>query len=116
MKKKYTPVGEYSREGKNVEGPEDEFLEKTAPLIGYIVHRFNTLEDLLNRAICEWICERSDSLGLIVLQKMNYASKVDLLNRLVSERPRVRIHTVLARCSGGHPDSDRRNIRTLRPV
>ncbi len=85
MKKKYIPVGQYAFEGKNLDGPSDEFLEKTAPLIGYIVHRFNTLEDLLNAAICEWINEHSDSLGLIVIHKMNYAGKVDLLKRLVSD-------------------------------
>jgi hypothetical protein len=84
MKNKRIRVGQYSCEAKNLDGPSDEFLEKTAPLIGYIVHRFNALDNLLNEVICEWICERSDSLGLTVIYKMNYAAKVDLFKRLVS--------------------------------
>src|SRR5215203_2561365 len=57
------------------------FLEKTAPLIGQIVHRFNTLEECLNLEICQWLNSRTDRFGLIVLHKLNFSSKVDLLKR-----------------------------------
>jgi hypothetical protein len=42
MKKKIIPINQYAFETKNLEGASDESLEETAPLIGYIVHSFNT--------------------------------------------------------------------------
>jgi hypothetical protein len=85
MKKKEMPVGQYAFETKNLDGASEEFLEKTAPLIGYIVHSFNTLEELLNSAICQLINERSDAPGLLVIYKMNYAAKVGLFKRFLVE-------------------------------
>ena len=46
MKKKRIPINQYAFETKNLDGASDKFLEKTAPLIGYVVHRFNSLEEL----------------------------------------------------------------------
>ena len=51
QRKKDIIINQYADETKNVDGPAEEFLENTAPLIGYIVHRFNTLEELLNSFI-----------------------------------------------------------------
>jgi hypothetical protein len=42
---------------------------------------FNGLESSLNNALCEIFTDRTDSVGLIVLHKMNYSSKVDLFKR-----------------------------------
>jgi hypothetical protein len=42
---------------------------------------FNGLEKTLDGRICEIFTDRSDSTGLIVLHKMNYATKVDLFKR-----------------------------------
>ena len=86
MKKKEIPVGQYAFETKNIEGASEDFLEKTAPLIGYIVHSFNTLEELLNSAICELINNRADTIGLLVICRMNYAAKVDLFRRFLVEQ------------------------------
>ena len=61
------------------------FLKRSAPIIGYIVHRFNTLEECLNITICQWINSRSDTMGLLVIHKMTYSSKVDLLNRISTQ-------------------------------
>ena len=61
------------------------FLKKSAPIIGFIVHRFNTLEECLNMTICQWINSRSDTMGLLVIHKMSYSSKVELLNRISSQ-------------------------------
>jgi len=83
MKKKDMPVGQYTFETKNIEGATENFLEETAPLIGYIVHSFNTLEELLNSAICELFYDSSDTKGLLVIYRMNYAAKVDLFKRFV---------------------------------
>jgi len=85
MKKKEIPVCQYAYETKNLEGPSEAFLEETAPLIGYIVHGFNTLEELLNSAICELIYNGSDRIGLLVIYRMSYVVKVDLFKRLVLE-------------------------------
>ena len=61
------------------------FLKKTAPIIGFIVHKFNSLEECLNMTICQWLNSRTDTIGLLVLHKMSFSSKVDLLNRISSQ-------------------------------
>jgi hypothetical protein len=85
MKKKNIPINQYAFETKNLDGPNEEFLENTAPLIGYVVHSFNTLEELLNGAICELFFDDMDWLGLHVIYKRNYSDKVDLFKRLLIE-------------------------------
>jgi len=85
MKKRKIPISQYSFEAKNLDGPGDEFLEETAPLIGYIVHRFNTLEELLNSSICEIMFDDDDTVGLQVIYKRTYADKVDLFKRILNE-------------------------------
>lgn len=81
MKSKTKPVDQYVyHEIDNYELIE-KFLEKTAPLIGQIVYRFNTLEECLNLEICQWLNNRTDTFGLIVLHKLNFSSKVELLKR-----------------------------------
>lgn len=86
MKKKDIPVGQYAFETKNLEGANEDFLEKTAPLIGYIVYSFNTLEELLNSAICELFHDDCDTTGLLVIYRMNYAAKVDLFKRFLLDQ------------------------------
>ena len=85
MKKKSIPINQYAFETKNLDGPPEEFLEKTASLIGYIVHRFNTLDDLLNSAICELLFDDCDTIGLQVIYRRTYADKVDLFKRILIE-------------------------------
>ena len=85
MKKKEIPVGQYSFETKNLDGASEDFLEKTAPLIGYIVHRFNTLEETLNDAICDLFHDDCHTTGLLVICNMNYSQKVDLFKRILTE-------------------------------
>jgi len=81
MKNKSKPVDQYIYHEIDNHDKIEKFLEKTAPLIGQIVYRFNTLEECLNLEICQWLNSRSDAFGLIVLHKLNYSSKVDLLKR-----------------------------------
>ncbi len=83
MKKKKIQFQQYIFEGTNTEGANEEFLDKTAPLIGYIVHSFNTLEQLLNNALCDLFHDDMHDLGLIVICKMNYSAKVDLFKRFL---------------------------------
>ena len=86
MKKKNIPINQYAFETKNLDGANEEFLEKTAPLIGYIVHSFNTLEELLNSSICELFIDDCDTIGLQVIYKRTYAEKVDLFKRFLIEQ------------------------------
>lgn len=86
MNKKDIPINQYAFETKNLDGPNEEFLEKTASLIGYIVHSFNTLEELLNSSICELLFDDYDGIGLQVIYKRTYADKVDLFKRLLIEQ------------------------------
>lgn len=81
MKSKQKKVDQYIYHELDDSEKIEAFLQKTAPLIGQIVHRFNTLEECLNLEICQWLNSRTDTFGLIVLHKMNYSSKVDLLKR-----------------------------------
>lgn len=83
MEKKHKLLGQYICTNHELEDSSDEFLEETAPLIGYLVHNFNALDAALNSCICELINDRSDTKGAIVIHKMNFSAKVDLFYRLV---------------------------------
>jgi uncharacterized protein YutE (UPF0331/DUF86 family) len=83
MNKEYKKLGQYIFENHNFPGTVGEFLEQTAPLIGYLVHNFNSLDEQLNRAICERVNDRTDEPGAIIIHKMNFSAKVDLFNNLV---------------------------------
>ena len=63
----------------------EENLENSLSLIGLIVMYFNSLENALNSVLCENFTDRTDSTGLIVLNKMNYSTKVDLLKRFCDD-------------------------------
>jgi hypothetical protein len=67
----------------DVFGEEDsqKYLEELLPIIGEVVMCFNGLESELDSMICEVLHDGSDALGLIVLHKMNYGTKVDLFKR-----------------------------------
>jgi len=84
--KKYKPLGQYIYENHDTEYSTDKFFEKTAPLIGYIVHSFNSLESELNSRICFEISSRSDYIGVIVIHKMSYSQKVDLFKRMIRSK------------------------------
>ncbi len=83
IKKKDVPVGQFAFETKNLDGPSEEFLEKSASLIGYIVHSFNTLDEELSSQISALFFDDCDMLGLLVTCKMTYSQKVDLFKRLL---------------------------------
>ncbi|NDP62969.1 hypothetical protein [Polaromonas sp.] len=59
----------------------EEYLDESLPLIGLVVMYFNSLEKSLDSFICEIVSDRSDAPGLIVIQKLMYAAKVDLFKR-----------------------------------
>lgn len=59
----------------------EEYIDDALPLIGLIVMYFNSLESWLDSILCENFTDRTDSTGLIVLNKMNYYSKLELFKR-----------------------------------
>ncbi|MCX4187828.1 hypothetical protein [Methylophaga sp. OBS4] len=63
----------------------EEYLDNALPSIGLIVMYFNSLESSLDSVLCENFTDRTDSTGLIVLNKMNYSAKVDLLKRFCDD-------------------------------
>lgn len=83
MEKSEKTLGQYIGSNHDYDASVEDFLKETAPLIGNIVHSFNSLDSTLNSAICELINCRSDLIGAIVIYKMNFAAKVDLFYRLV---------------------------------
>lgn len=68
-------------------------LDQSLPEIGLIVMYFNGLEKLLDTILCGMFSDRADSLGLIVLQNMQYSAKVNLFSRL-SDDLHLAIHTI----------------------
>ena len=63
----------------------EEYLDSALPYIGLIVMYFNSLESSLDSVLCENFTDRTDATGLIVLNKMNYSAKVDLLKRFYDD-------------------------------
>lgn len=60
----------------------DEFLIETAPLIGFIIHDFNLLDETLNRGIWEQISDRSDERGAIITETLTFSAKIELFKKL----------------------------------
>jgi hypothetical protein len=83
MKKVTKKLGQYFYENHDLEKDVENFLDETAPLIGYIVHFFNSLEQSLDHSICERISDRADEPGAIVIYKLSFSAKVDLFSRMV---------------------------------
>ena len=63
----------------------EEYIDNALPSIGLIVMYFNALESSLDSILCENFTDRTDSTGLIVLNKMNYSSKVELFKRFCDD-------------------------------
>ncbi len=82
MEKK-VKLGQFIYENHDYAGSVEDFLAETAPLIGYIVHSFNSLDSQLNSSICSLISDRADEIGAIVIFKLNFSAKVDLFSRIV---------------------------------
>lgn len=81
MKKSDKQFGQYFYDNHDLEA--DDFIEETAPLIGFIVHSFNILDGQLNSTICELINDRTDEPGAIVIYKLPFSAKIDLFHRLI---------------------------------
>jgi len=83
MKTKYKPLGQFIFDNHDLDLSIDDFLYQTAPLIGYIIHSFNSLDEELNSCICNLINDRADEPGALIIYKIPFSAKIDLFNRLV---------------------------------
>ena len=63
----------------------EEYIENAIPFIGLIIMYFNSLESSLDSVLCENFTDRTDSTGLIVLNKMGFSTKIDLLKRFCDD-------------------------------
>ena len=63
----------------------ESYLDESLPLVGLVVMYFNAVEKSLDSFICEIISDRSDSYGLIVIQKLMFNSKLDLFKRFADD-------------------------------
>jgi hypothetical protein len=95
IKKNDRFFGQYINENHDYLFDNNDFLEETAPLIGYVVHTFNRLDESLNDAICKQVSDRTDEPGAVIIYKMSFSSKVDLFYRMV--------RTMEVNCGGSIP-------------
>jgi hypothetical protein len=58
-----------------------EYIDEALPWVGLVVMYFNGLEAYLDSILCEYFTDRSDATGLIVLNKLSFGQKVELLKR-----------------------------------
>ncbi len=61
------------------------YLDESLPLVGLVVMYFNVLEKSLDASLCEIISDRTEAPGLIVIQKLMYAAKLDLFKRFADD-------------------------------
>jgi len=87
IKKNEIPVNQYAYEFATE--ADKNFLKETAPIIGFIIIKFNSLEGCLNSHICEYFIDDNDTLGLQVIYKRKYQDKVDLFKRLYEDTQTV---------------------------
>lgn len=61
---------------------DDAVLFESLPLVGMVVLQFNMLENSIDSAICAAINDRTDAVGLLVIDGMGFVQKVELYRRL----------------------------------
>jgi hypothetical protein len=89
VKRRSSPVGQHILDGLGETDNAYEYIESLMPLIGEVVIFFTSLESDLDHRICEFISDRSDMNGLLVLQNTMYRTKVDLYQRFSAEHIRM---------------------------
>ncbi|EKO3946307.1 hypothetical protein ACRJBZ_002930 [Vibrio fluvialis] len=85
MRNKFIEFQQHLYLGFDDDGKAEEHLDGVLPYIGLVVMYFNALETELDSVLCENFTDRSDAPGLIVLNKLNYSAKVDLLKRFCDD-------------------------------
>ncbi len=85
MKSKTTQFIQYLSHEIEDEDKSEAYLDESLPLIGLVVMYFNGLEKSLDSFLCETVSDRTDSPGLIIIQKLSYSAKVDLFKRFCDD-------------------------------
>jgi hypothetical protein len=85
MRTKVTPVGQFIADGLGETDNAYEYVQELMPLIGEVVIWFNALESDLDHILCNFISDRTDQKGLLVVANMMYATKLDLFERFASD-------------------------------
>ena len=85
MKNKFIEFQQHLYHDVEDEDEANGHLSEVIPYIGLIVMHFNSLEGELDAVLCENFTDRTDSPGLIVLNKLTYSSKVDLFKRFCDD-------------------------------
>lgn len=81
MQRKHLQFQQYLFHDIEDEDKAEEYIERILPMIGLIVMYFNGLESNLDSMLCEIFTDRTDSTGLIVLNTMNFSSKIELFKK-----------------------------------
>ena len=84
FKKDKKIFGQYYFDNHEFDESTDDYFEKTAPIIGYLIQAFNSLDAALNSELCMRINDRTDRTGAIIIHKMPFSTKVDLFNNLTN--------------------------------
>ncbi|MGL6552313.1 hypothetical protein ACSZNL_03015 [Aeromonas jandaei] len=85
MKSKFTAFEQHLYHDIENDEKTEVHLDNVLSYIGLVVMYFNSLESDLDSVLCEHFSDRTDSPGLIVLNKLNYSAKVDLLKRFCDD-------------------------------
>lgn len=85
MRSKRTPVGQFFIEGLGDTDDAYDYVQDLLPKIGEVVIWFNTLEADIDHILCQYISDRSDQKGLMVVSNMMYATKIDLFEKFTTE-------------------------------
>jgi hypothetical protein len=85
MKSKKIPVNQYITDELDLTEDFYEYSQEYLSLIGTVIVYFNSLESKLDQLICNIICDRTDTTGLLVLHNMSFIAKVNLYDRLRRE-------------------------------
>jgi hypothetical protein len=85
MKTKTTPVGQFIIDELGDTDEAFDYVYDLMPLIGEVVIWFNTLESDLDHILCNFISDRTDQKGLLVVANMMYATKLDLFERFAND-------------------------------
>ncbi|WP_428718750.1 hypothetical protein [Undibacterium curvum] len=88
MKTKMTPVGQFIIDEIGETENAYDYVFDLMPLIGEVIIWFNTLESDIDHILCNFISDRTDQKGLLVVSNMMYATKLDLFERFATDLSR----------------------------
>lgn len=81
MKKRYKPFQQHLAHDIEDLDTSWDHIEDSLSHVGYIIMGFNGLEKDLDGMLCETLSDRTDAVGLIVIQHMQFMAKVNLFVR-----------------------------------